>query len=305
MNISYRMIFASLAFLQLLLLPAWGREEPDLGDVFGFAESLYAQGDYFRAIGEYKRYIFLQPHNDLTERSTFRIAEAYYHAQRWSEAIEACQVFLEHYPSSSRAYEMLYLEGRIETLDHRYDDAIRTLDTIVAARNPDYSDKAQYQKALIRLEQRNWAGARSYLGEIPASSPLSPLSAALMTEILHEKDLPQKSPVTAGVLAAVLPGAGHLYAERPRDALVSFLLNGVFIWGAVELFQNDNYAAGGLVALFEAGWYGGNIYSAVNSVEKYNRDLESSFLQRIMSRFSVSLQQESGGVSLVLRRRFR
>ena len=76
---------------------------------------------------------------------------------------------------------------------------------------------------------------------------------------LAERDhLPKKTPGTAGILAAVIPGAGHLYTERQQDALVAFLLNGAFIWGAVELFRHDNYVAGGILTFFEFGWYGGN-----------------------------------------------
>jgi hypothetical protein len=45
-------------------------------------------------------------------------------------------------------------------------------------------------------------------------------------------DIQQKSPAVAGTLAAILPGAGHLYTERPRVALVAFLLNVAFIVSA-------------------------------------------------------------------------
>jgi hypothetical protein len=48
------------------------------------------------------------------------------------------------------------------------------------------------------------------------------------------EEIPQKSPATAGLLAAVLPGSGHLYIERYRDAGIAFVLNAAFIWGMVE-----------------------------------------------------------------------
>ena len=104
--------------------------------------------------------------------------------------------------------------------------------------------------------------------------------------------LPRKSPALAGTLAAVLPGAGHLYAERPRDALVSFLLNGSFIWAAVELFRNNNNVAGGIVAFFELGWYGGNIYSAVSSAHKYNKRIEDEYLQGLKDKSGISLYRD-------------
>ncbi len=298
-NVS-RIIIIALALLQAVYLPAWGREGGVNEHVLGFAESLYDEGDYFRAIGEYKRFIFLHPGDLLAERAHFRIAESFFQAKRWQEAIDAGQLFLTKYPASLRYFEMLYLKGRVERQDRRYADALLTFDAIVTARELDYGDKARYQKALIRLEQRDWQGAKESLLQFPPGSPLSFTATAFAAEIPNREDLPRKSPVTAGLLAALLPGAGHLYAERPRDALMAFLLNGAFIWGAVELFRQDNYAAGGIVAFFEAGWYSGNIYSAVSSVHKYNRDIEDNLIQKLKDKFSVSFRQERGAPAIMI-----
>ena len=298
-------LIVTIVVLHLSLIQSWGNDGSESGSVFGFAESLYEEGDYFRAIGEYKRYIYLAPTDNLAEKATFRIAESYYQAKRWPEAIAACNQFLAKYPASSRYLEMLYLRGRIEKIDRKYDEALQTFGLIVSADAPDYRDKAVYQRALVMLERRDWRGAEETLQRVPRDSPLYPAASAFAAEIeKKELVLAPKSPVTAGLLATVLPGAGHLYAERPRDALVAFLLNGAFIWGALELFQHDNYAAGGILAFFELGWYTGNIYSAVSSVHKYNRDQENDFLQKLKGKFSLALHREEGGSSLILSHRF-
>jgi tetratricopeptide (TPR) repeat protein len=271
--------------------------------VFGFAESLYEEGDYFRAIGEYKRYIYLAPTDNQAEKATFRIAEGYFQAKRWPDAIVACNQFLSKYPASPRYFEMLYLKGRVEKLSGRYDEALRTFELIFIANAPNYKDKALYQKALVMLERTDWRGAQDTLRQVPQGSPLFPAASVFAAEI-ERKDLPYKSPATAGLLAAVLPGAGHLYAERPRDALVAFLLNGAFIWGALEFFQHDNYVAGGIFAFFELGWYTGNIYSAVSSVHKYNRNKENDLIQKLKDNFSLALYRDGDVQSFVISHRF-
>jgi hypothetical protein len=118
--------------------------------------------------------------------------------------------------------------------------------------------------------------------------------------------LPQKSPTTAGLLAAGLPGAGHLYTERPKDAAVAFLLNASFIAAAVELFRKDNNILGGIVTFIEAGWYLGNIYSAVNSAHKYNKHKKDEFLQRLRDETAISLHYDPrmAVMSLAMRIRF-
>ena len=101
-------------------------------------------------------------------------------------------------------------------------------------------------------------------------------------------NIPHKSPAVAGTLAAIVPGAGHLYTQRRRDALVAFLLNGVFIWSAVELFDDEKYVTGGIVTFFELGWYTGNIYSAVSSAHKFNKRTKKDFLQGLRDRVNLS-----------------
>ncbi len=302
LTVSRVMIIA--LFLHLSFLQAWGREESGGEQIFGYAESLFEEGDYFRAIGEYKRYIFLHPRAELTQKAGVRIAEALFRAKRWAEAIEACNQFLANYPTSTHFYEILYLRGRAETMANRFDEAMNTFSGIVEKNPPSYSDRAIYQEALIMLELRNWRKAKDFLLQVPPQSPLFPRAQAFQMELGPADQLPHKSPTAAGVLAAVLPGAGHLYTERPRDALVAFLLNATFIWGAVELFQHDNNVAGGIVSFFELGWYTGNVYSAVNSAHKYNRYREEEFIKNIKDRFFLALQRHGESTSLLLSKRF-
>jgi hypothetical protein len=150
------------------------------------------------------------------------------------------------------------------------------------------------------MARQEWQIAREAFAALPQESPFYP-PAKLYADGLGRMDsLPRKSPVLSGTLAAVLPGAGHLYAERPRDALVSFLLNGSFIWAAVELFRNNNNVAGGVVAFFELGWYGGNIYSAVGSAHKYNKRIEDEFLQGLKDKSGISLYWDQTGSNYIM-----
>jgi hypothetical protein len=156
------------------------------------------------------------------------------------------------------------------------------------------------------MEMEEWQRARERLSLVPKDSPLSGSANAIASELLHIDDLPRKSPATAGTLAAILPGAGHLYTERPTDALVAFLLNGAFIFGAIELFRHENYVAGGIVTFFELGWYTGNIYSAVSSAHKYNKRVKEDFIEHLKEMGSVSFQHDGKSSSnyLMLSLRF-
>jgi tetratricopeptide (TPR) repeat protein len=256
---------------------------------FTFAESLFNEGDYYRAITEYKRFIFFYPGNDIVEKSAFRIAESYYKAKRWTETVEAFDAFSKKYPNSSMATEALYLKGLSEKELKRHDNALSTFqEIIVKAKSEEYADKAIYQSALILLEMGEYRRAKQTFSLMPEDSALASSAHSMTTGLQRMDEIPQKSPATAGTLAAILPGAGHLYTERYRDALVAFFLNGAFILAAVELFKHDNPVAGGIVTLFELGWYTGNIYSAVSSAHKYNKKAKEDFIQHLKESSDIS-----------------
>jgi hypothetical protein len=82
---------------------------------------------------------------------------------------------------------------------------------------------------------------------------------------------PSKSPRTAGILAGILPGAGHLYLGKPRHAITALLLNGLFLAGATFSFLEGLEATGAILLYFETGWYLGNINSAREGAREFNR----------------------------------
>jgi TolA-binding protein len=261
---------------------------------FSFAEGLLAEGDYYRAISEYKRFVYFFPENKLVETCNYRIGESYYRAKRWQEVREAFTTFITKYPVSPMIPGALYFKGISEKQLRRYMDALSAFEEVIKSKSHEFADKAVYQSAIVYIDMEEWQKARETFSLVPKDSKLSGSASIIASELRHIDDLPKKSPATAGTFAAILPGAGHLYTERPTDALVAFLLNGAFIFGAIELFRHENYVAGGIVTFFELGWYTGNIYSAVSTAHKYNKKTREDFIERLKEVSSVSFGHDRG-----------
>jgi tetratricopeptide (TPR) repeat protein len=286
------MMAITAVFLPLDMAGAAETHVIEVDRQFSFAESLLAEGDYYRAISEYKRFTYFFPQNKLVETCNYRIGESYYKAKRWQDAREAFTSFIIKYPVSPMIPGALYLKGMAEKQLRRYMDALSTFEEVIKSKSNEFADKAVYQSAIVHMEMEEWQKARETFSLVPKDSQLSGSASIMASELQRMDDLPRKSPATAGTLAAIIPGAGHLYTERPRDALVAFLLNGAFIWGAIELFRHDNYVAGGIVTFFEIGWYTGNIYSAVSSAHKYNKKTREDFLEHLKEIISVSFHHD-------------
>jgi len=290
-----KVLCISLAFfLTLVVVLCMVNDEAEAGNhadnakIFEFAERLYGERDYFRAITEYKRFIFLAPESELIETCYFRICESYFGAGRWQDTIDSIETFFSRYPASHLAHDALLLKGRAEKKLRRYHEALSSFERAISFSFGPLRDKAYFESALVYVELENWAMARDAFAHISEGSVLYPKAYIFSSGLAEVSKIPHKSPAFAGTCAAIIPGAGHLYTERPRDALVAFLLNAAFIWAAVELFQDDNYVAGGVVTFFELGWYTGNIYSAVGSAHKYNKRAKNEFIHTLKERSNIS-----------------
>jgi len=263
---------------------------------FDFAESLFQEGDFFRAITEYKRFIFFYPEDELMEDALFRIGESYFRAGRWEETISSVDNFLNEFPESDLTDAALFLKATAQRNLKRFDEALTSFSQIIKRGVEPYREQAIYQSAMVFVARNDWEKAKSTLSIMPESSPLYPAARTFSAGLERINEIPAKSPVVAGSLAAVLPGAGHVYTERYRDAAIAFLLNGAFIWSAVELFRKEEYVTGGIVTFFELGWYSGNIYSAASSAHKYNERSKGEYLKELQERsaLSISVSPDSG-----------
>ncbi|MBW1888502.1 MAG: hypothetical protein JRI52_09165 [Deltaproteobacteria bacterium] len=139
------------------------------------------------------------------------------------------------------------------------------------------------------MRKDRWQEASEAFKVVEEKSPLYASSQDLSLKSLKGETLPRKDPTSAGILAAILPGLGHVYGERYRDGMVAFLLNGLFIWAAVESFDQDHDVLGGILTFLEAGWYSGNIYSAVNCAHKYNRKIRNEYRKGLPDQLDLNL----------------
>ena len=287
------LLFLTVIFIAPSSIAQGQTDSDDMIRQFGFADRLFEEKDFFRAITEYKRFIFFYPDaHGMCEIAYYKIGMSYHGAKRYEESIVAFTFFLDKYPESSLRNEVLYHRGIAEKALQRYEEALSTFQTVINSDHGEYRDKAIFQRGLIFIDSGDWNSARESFLQITEDSIIYPSASVFAQGLDNIDNIPQKSPTAAGILAAIVPGAGHLYTERPRDALVAFLLNSVFILAAVELFNDDQYITGGIVTFFELGWYSGNIYSAVSGAHKYNKRVKDDFISGLRDRSSMSLIHE-------------
>lgn len=257
-----------------------------------FAEQLMREGEYFRAITEYRRFLFFYSADPRRAMVHFSIGLAFYKGESYAEAMQTFQEVTQHYPNTPYGKQAWLWQGESLIRQGQYTTAEQLYSEITERFPHDrIGQQARYQRAWTLLSRRQWRDAVTQLQQITPDSELYQSAQLLAQEAFVGERLPAKSPVLAGILSGLLPGSGQLYNGRLGDALLAFFLNSLFIVGAVEAIHRNNPAVAGILSFFEAGWYVGNVYGAINGANKYNRSTTEIFLRNLDNRFRLVLPE--------------
>lgn len=264
---------------------------------YAFADHLFQNGEYRRAAEEYERFVFFFPAHELRRKAEFQTAEAYRLAGDLATAIKYYQPLTrfsgaEPDPISVDAYFMLsetYLRMRADS------QALLQLRNIIALCDKiEILDKAYYRMGWIFVGQGDWSGAKRSWNLISAHDHY-PKQRLLKAAEEDMPQIPKKSPAMAGTLS-VIPGMGQLYLGRGQDALVAFVITGGTMWAAYEAFDNELPVLGVMLSMVGAGFYTGNIYSAVSGAHKYNHYQIQQFSTQLRQELDAQIphEQEAG-----------
>jgi tetratricopeptide (TPR) repeat protein len=271
--------------------------------VLEFANYLFSQQEYFRAIGEYERFLFLYPNNLQAPDAALRIVQCYFQGRRWQQAVEAAESFLRRYPTSSLKWETRFLKARSFAEMGKGEKAREEYRSIIADRpGRPLESEAWYLMGLSYAKDDRWLEADEALRQVGSGDSLYGAAMEVQKILAEESQAKRKDPTLAGFLAAILPGAGHFYCDRPRDGTIALVFTGAFAFATYEAFDRNHEGVGVGLAVVTAAFYGGNIYSAVNVAHKYNDREETRQQQRLVPYEQESLDQpREPALSLSLR----
>ena len=239
-----------------------------LGDAF------MAEGEYYRAVTEYKKYLILFPEGRQSDTALFKTGRAYYLGLEYESAIQVFAALRTRFPGSPYGAEAAYHEGVCNTKLNRLDKAAAAFEAAASMKPaPEIAPKSRLGRALVEFDRGDLEKTRTDLQRFVADFPTDPRTGKVRTALSllpQEDELPSKSPLAAGILSAIVPGSGHMYAGHYGDGATALLLNGLFIAGTAVAIQQENYALAGIVGVIGLPFYISNIYGAANAATKWN-----------------------------------
>ncbi len=257
----------------------------------GLADAFLAEGEYYRAVTEYKKFRILFPESPQGDRALFRTGMAYYLGEEYESAARAFDTLATTWPNSGYSEPALFFAGLGRWKKKDYAGAAELFDVLIR-RGPSspYASRALAALSLLNLDRGDAAAAARDLERFLVLFPDHPDEARVreaLTLLGDFEKLPTKSELLAGILSALLPGSGYVYAGQYGDGLTAFLLNGLFIAGTVTAAQSGWYPASALSGGIGMPFYVGNIYGSMNAVKKYNNGIRREMRARIAAPLGV------------------
>jgi TolA-binding protein len=264
------------------------------GDVqLKIADAFMEEGEYYRAVTEYKKFLILFPDSAKADYASFGIAMAYFKGEEYGAAARSFLALREKYPESGYAIQAGYLEGVSQWKLKNYERARAALEAL-AEKYPEseYAPRSLVVICLAALDENKAEVSRQALKRFLdryQGHPGEENVKETAVQIDRYQELPEKSPVLAGVMSAILPGSGYIYAEHYGDGITAFLINGLFIAGTITAIHQENYGVAGIVGGVGVPFYLGNIYGSANAAKKWNLGVRNEIIQKIHSTLSPLL----------------
>ena len=256
--------------------------------IIKFAQYLQAKGDFRRAANEYERALAQGQFSLSKDEVGERLARCFLSMHRNDSAAALYGALAGRAPGDSSA--MRFRINQIAALldGGRFTEALAKARRLRAATNSSTAAAVQATAYLHLADPRSADTALATF--VPASGADSSVSLLARSWVDRYRSLGRKSPEAAGLLAALIPGSGKIYAGQARDGLIALGLISFFALQSVDGFQHNGSRSikGWLFSAITLDFYVGNIYGSVLEVRSYNKRLRTGLLNDID--FSLRVQ---------------
>ncbi|HRP69411.1 MAG TPA: hypothetical protein PLY93_07765 [Turneriella sp.] len=305
------MLLSTAALIALQSLSAAPAAKPDFAKPKTFlnlADRFADEQDYYRAITEYKKVIFLFPEYEKLDWVHFQIGKMYYEGGRFPQAKNELIPLTEAKDEKLQFYALNYIalsyfeneeysnaERLFLQLKEKDEGKIYWLDYTIYA-GMATAGNHNFAEAYTRIENAQNEWKKSSVKGDKFHAQYGNFFEKAIPLLDDARKLSEKSPFWATLFSILLPGGGHVYLGEWDTGIVSFTLVGGAAFLAYDGFMKDNMVQSIIFTTFATGAYIGQAYSSYRTARKYNAELgneEWRTLKREFHSLNVALQFQS------------
>jgi len=237
--------------------------------------TLHQQENYFDAVTEFYRSIFLDSAKAVKAKAYYQIGLCEREMQNWEKSFNAFNLALEIADKDSfkQAVNLAIAANHLAAGNFAFAD-FKLLKVLMVPHSNFIKDEARLLFLISSIMQNRWDRASQQVEYIPFLKN----DSTNYKKFVHEIEK-----------AIFLPGAGQFYAGDYRNAANAFLLNSLNITLNAALFANGYYVDGILYLLtFTERYYNGNRYQAAQSVIRREHKHDQKIRKELLAIISNS-----------------
>ncbi len=249
-----------------------------------FAIFLFTNGYYREAVNSYMYLYYSSESKQDKAKFAYMAGKCYLENGDLPEAETLFRSFLNDDTISSEFGESFYIDfSRALYFQKKFHEVPYELE-----QTNDYVNSNQLKEiaAWSYVNTGNWEKADLLFSEINVQGNNQRISD-IKVLLKNRPDFNDKSPSIAAILSALFPGAGHAYADNWTSAFGAFSVNLVFGSLTAYSIHKEKWVYAAVFGVMEAGWYTGNIVSAYQEAEIYNKNEENKFKLKLSASFPI------------------
>ena len=279
--------------LEVKPLPLLSNDSTSFDATLAFADHLFSDGDYYRAMTEYRRYLFeVKGQGSQAARAACAVGEALYRGEQYEAAAKQWDEVAERAQSTALRHQALFSAG-LAYLQAKQSYAAKPRFRLLA--QDEEAEKtlrahAQWLLAWGHLDGGEIEMARVVLQGLAQSPSSLQAQAKLFLKAIAPEGLPEtKSPLAAGLLS-VVPGGGHFYLGQWQVGMTSLIWSGGLLAASAYSAMQQDYVMAGALGVIGLGWYSGGVYGAIAGAMQHNRDLILNWREQTLLHFGEKRQ---------------
>lgn len=234
-----------------------------------FGDYLFRQKDYLRAVFEYQNIL----QNSINDTVKFKLAFCLEKMDRFNEASDNYKGLMFNSDLEDLA-KIFFLKNQFVSND------ILIYQNL--AGSAIYSPKQFTSENEKLIKYSMFYGEKTFPKVDEFLTCFDESDKGIISNFYLRKHNPKNKDVwTAGILSALLPGAGKVYTEEYTDGITSFLLTGIFTYLAVDNLNDGHDTRGWIFTGLATYFYAGNIYGSIASAQIFNAKIEFDLMDEI------------------------
>ncbi len=236
------------------------RNKPEL------ANQLFASGNYYDAITEYKRYVYLNKDTGILDSVFFQIALSH----RYSGDIKNSNVYFEKCLASTISEEyivQIQIEKAINLLIiDDIENASNILNEVYQNEsNSEFASQALFYLLIVDILKGNYQEARNKYSEYAIfDTTISADNIGHHNIVINALDsalhIKLNNPRKAKTLSMFIPGLGQVYCNDYFNGVNAFLINGSLLFLTGTLIASGSYLDAAVFSYIFSIFYRGNLF---------------------------------------------